>query len=163
MRPDQCGTGRPLTGGDLAEVQAFGAWLQSGAPEHLRAIRDLMSGKTRRALTVGLPFHPGDFVRVADGGEHDGRVGIVVEVHDYREHHIVGIDNAARFLTFLVMVELIARDRAHKCAVASPPGPVPFEPHEVAPLFDGEGTWTTGYGRVVPRLRWPAARDGFGA
>jgi hypothetical protein len=166
MRPGQCGTGRPgseLSPGDRAEVERFGAWLQSGAPEHLRAIRNIMSGKTQRALPAGLPFHIGDFVKVVDGGDQQGRVGRVVEVHDYREHHIVGIDNAARFLSFLVMVQLVARDHRTRRATFSPPGPVPFEPHELEPLFDGAGDWTTGYGRVVPERFWPVARDGFGA
>lgn len=156
MRPDQCGTGRrvdTLHPGDRAQIELFAAWLTTGAV-HIKAVRAIRTGaadhRLQRQLLPGPPYHVDDLVKIMDG-PHRGRWGQVVHVHDFRNTH------PAAQMEFLVMVSLKAwRDRE---IVAHPPGPQPFEPHELAHLYSGEGDWTR-KGRVVRRDYWPRPRTG---
>lgn len=159
MRPDQCGTGRSafMAPGDRAAILAFISFLESGAPDHLREIQRIRAGGGPRQLLPGPPHHAGDLVKVTEG-RYTGRWGRVVDVHDYRHLHVIGADNSQR-LSFLIAVELLVY-RKGDGLVPYPPGPVPFEPHELAPLHSGAGDWTKG-GRVVSRRNWPTGWTGL--
>ena len=153
MRPDLCGTGRNLDTlhpGDRREIIAFGEWLAGGGA-HIRAVRDLMAGKTRPQLIAAPPYRVDDFVKITDG-VNAGRWGIVTAIEDYRHEH-------PGTLEFLIMVSLLTT-RPGMGIVAHPPGPVPFEPWELAPLFAGEGDWVR-RGRVVSEKHWPPPRTGL--
>jgi hypothetical protein len=163
MRPDQCGSaGRPLTGGDLRVVRDFEAFLRTraAATHHQATIAAIMHAPARPQLVSGPPYHVADLVKVVEDGDFVGRWGQVVAIEDYRHLHVVGADNSRR-LSFLIMVSLLTR-RPGRGLVAYPPGPVPFEPVELAPLHEGAGDWTKG-GRVVSRRNWPRSRDGVSA
>lgn len=124
------------------------------------AIAEGRASRLQRQLLPGPPFHGNDLVKVTEG-PYAGRWGQVTEVIDYRHTHTVGADNS-RLMSFLVMVVLLTTRPGIKGCVEHPPGAVPFEPHEIAPLFDATGCWVRS-GRVVSRPHWPAARDGYGA
>lgn len=168
MRPEQCGTGRPLDTldpRDAAAIREFGDWLtaRKAADQHRLAVQAIMSGATQLELVAGLPYHVDEFVKVTATGAHLGRWGIVVRVEDYRPMRYVHGDKPDR-LEFLVMVSL-KTTMPGVGMVEHPPAPVPFEPWELEPLFGtagGPGDWVKG-GRVVSRRNWPRMRDGFSA
>jgi hypothetical protein len=167
MRPNQCGTGRPLDTlhpGDAAAIREFAEWLtdRKAANQHQVAVATIMAGATQLELVAGAPYHVDDFVKVTEG-RHGGRWGVVTEVIDYRGLHKVGADNS-EYLSFLVMVSL-KTTMPGVGMVEHPPAPVPFEPYELEQLFGakgGAGDWVKG-GRVVSRRNWPSTRDGLGA
>lgn len=169
MRPDQCGTGRPLEAldpADAAAVREFGEWLtaRKTANQHQVAVATIMAGKLPLELVAGAPFHKDDFVKVAnteDGhdGSYVGRWGIVTEVIDYR-----GVNTFGQGLDFLVMVAL-KTTMPGVGLVDQPPAPMPFEAWELEQLFGtagGPGDWVR-RGRVVSRANWPRSRDGLSA
>lgn len=165
MNPNQCGTGRDLATlhpADRRAIVEFGEWLATGAV-HIKAVRHIMTGATRPQLIAAPPYHVDDFVKVTDETDPNvGRWGIVVDVIDYRDGDVPLGDR----LEFLVMVSL-KTTRPGVGVVEHPPGPVPFEPCELAPLFGGpyrNGGGPGDYvksGRVVSDKHWPAARTGL--
>lgn len=169
MRPDQCGTGRNLDALhplDRAAVQWFGSFLQATkvVTDHLRAVEQIVHGKVPLQLISAPPYRVDDFVKVVDETDPNvGRWGIVVDVIDYRDGDVPRPDR----LDFLVVVSL-KTTRPGVGVVEYPPGPVPFEPVEIAPLFAGRyssesGGGTGDYvkaGRVVSAPNWPATRTG---
>lgn len=131
--------------------------------QHQLRIQTIANGRAtclQRQVLPGPPFHGDDLVKVTEG-PYAGRWGQVTDVIDYRHTHRVGVDNS-HLMSFLVMVVLLTVRPGIKGCVEHPPGPVPFEPHEIAPLFDATGCWVRA-GRVVSRPHWPVARDGYGA
>lgn len=166
MNPNQCGTGRHLTAlhpDDRREVERFADWLATGGA-HVVQVRHLMETGAPLQLIAAPPYRVDDLVKVVDETDPNfGRWGIVVDVHDYREGDVPRPDR----LDFLVMVSLKTTARGIGI-VDHPPGPVPFEPVELEPLFGGRYSspsagGTGDYvksGRVVSPANWPAPRNG---
>lgn len=99
----------------------------------------------------------GDLVKVAEA-EHAGRWGRVVAVIDYRDTPNAE-PPAPEGVDLVVWVDLKTARRRTLVSVTT--DPVPFEPYELAPLFDDmtdcTGTWVRA-GRVVSRAHWPRTR-----